>query len=124
MRDVDLDSGPPPDLEALPAARCHPAPVTALVRCVHPAGAGDHATQIDQLAELGERAGLILEARGHAHRAGVEPLDQMRTHGLRLVVGWRAGLPTHGGDLDGEVRRLRYEVVWDAALEYAQVARN
>src|SRR5712692_5832290 len=62
------------------------------------------------------------EACGHAHRAGVEPLDQMRPHDSGLLVRRWAGFPTHGCDLDGEMGRLRYEVIWGVAPELRQVA--
>jgi len=77
VRDVDLGPRLSSDVEALAATLSHAAPVTALMRRVHAAGRGHNAAEIDQFAHGRKRARLVLEAGGHADRAGVEPLDQV-----------------------------------------------
>ena len=91
---------------------------------VHPAGRRDDSAKGDELVHRRQGAGLIFEARGHAHGPRLEPVDQAVCHRGHLLRGRRLCPPPHRPGLDRKVRCLRHEVVGNPVAEDREIVRH
>ena len=80
--------------------------------------------EADELIGVGVAAGGIVEARGQAESALLQPLAHHGPHVGEIGVGGRFFAPTHGADSDGGVADDVGDVHGHLVIEHGQVLRH